>query len=45
VKKRCDQVVRIPGKEKIQSLNVAVATGVILSELTRRRGLKKIKIQ
>ena len=42
VKKRCDQVVRIPGTEKIQSLNVAVATGVILSELTRRRrGSKK----
>jgi tRNA G18 (ribose-2'-O)-methylase SpoU len=41
VKKRCDQVVRIPGKEKIQSLNVAVATGVILSELTRLRGSKK----
>ena len=41
VKKRCDQVVRISGTEKMQSLNVAVATGVILSELTRRCGSKK----
>ena len=41
VKKRCDQVVRISGTEKIQSLNVAVATGVILAELTRRRNLQK----
>ena len=41
VKKRCDQVVRISGTEKIQSLNVAVAAGVILAELTRRRNLKK----
>jgi tRNA G18 (ribose-2'-O)-methylase SpoU len=42
VKKRCDEVVRIPGSEKIQSLNVAVAAGVVLSELTRCRGLQKI---
>ena len=40
VKKRCDQVVRISGSKKIQSLNVAVAAGVVLSELTRRRDLK-----
>jgi RNA methyltransferase, TrmH family len=40
VKKRCDQVVRISGTEKIQSLNVAVAAGVILSELNRRLGSK-----
>jgi len=40
VKKRCDQVVRISGSKKIQSLNVAVAAGVVLSELTRCRDLK-----
>ncbi|SVD05090.1 uncharacterized protein METZ01_LOCUS357944, partial [marine metagenome] len=40
VKKRCHQVVRIPGMEKIQSLNVAVAAGVALSELIRCRGYK-----
>ena len=40
VKKRCHQVVRIPGTEKIQSLNVAVAAGVALSELIRCRGYK-----
>lgn len=38
VKKRCNQVVRIPGAEKMQSLNVAVAVGVVLSELARCRG-------
>ena len=40
VKKRCDQVVRVPGSEKIQSLNVGVATGVVLSELIRCRDFK-----
>jgi tRNA G18 (ribose-2'-O)-methylase SpoU len=41
VKQRCDQVVRIAGTEKIQSLNVAVASGVILSELIRLRDYKQ----
>jgi tRNA G18 (ribose-2'-O)-methylase SpoU len=40
VKKRCDQVVRVPGMGKIQSLNVSVAAGVILSELVRNRDAK-----
>jgi tRNA G18 (ribose-2'-O)-methylase SpoU len=40
VKKRCDQVVRVPGVGKIQSLNVSVAAGVILSELVRNRNAK-----
>jgi len=40
VKKRCDQVVRVPSVEKIQSLNVSVAAGVILSELVRNRNAK-----
>ena len=41
VKKQCNEVVQIPGTEKIQSLNVAVASGVSLSELIRRRDSKK----
>ncbi|MEE9258012.1 MAG: RNA methyltransferase [Nitrospinaceae bacterium] len=37
VKKRCDVLVRIPGSGRMQSLNVTVAAGAILSELHRRR--------
>jgi len=40
VKKCCCQIVRIPGVEKIQSLNVAVAAGVVLAEFTRYRDSK-----
>lgn len=40
VKKRCHQVVRIPGLERMQSLNVSVAAGVALSELIRFRDYK-----
>jgi len=36
VRSRCDAVVRIPGEDTIQSLNVSVAAGVILGELYRR---------
>jgi len=36
VRSRCDAVVRIPGEDTIQSLNVPVAAGVILGELYRR---------
>jgi TrmH RNA methyltransferase len=36
VRNRCDAVVRIPGEDTIQSLNVSVAAGVILGELYRR---------
>ena len=35
VRKRCDAAVHIPGTGKVQSLNVSVALGVVLSELTR----------
>jgi 23S rRNA (guanosine2251-2'-O)-methyltransferase len=38
VRERCHQVVRIPLKGEVSSLNVAVAGGVILSEIIRRRG-------
>jgi len=37
VKKRCDDVVSIPMRGKINSLNASVATGIILFEVTRQR--------
>ena len=37
VKQKCDKVVRVPGKGSLQSLNVSVATGIILAEIDRRR--------
>ena len=41
VKERCDALVRIPVHGKIESLNVSVATGVILYEALRQRGATK----
>jgi 23S rRNA (guanosine2251-2'-O)-methyltransferase len=38
VRKNCDVLVRIPMAGKISSLNVSVATGVVLFEWRRRRG-------
>ena len=37
VKKRCHQMVFIPGSGKVESLNVSVACGIILSEISRQR--------
>ncbi|MBN2570846.1 MAG: 23S rRNA (guanosine(2251)-2'-O)-methyltransferase RlmB, partial [Ignavibacteriales bacterium] len=37
VAKNCDFLVKIPMKGKIQSLNVSVATGVLLFEILRKR--------
>jgi 23S rRNA (guanosine2251-2'-O)-methyltransferase len=37
VRKHCDMLVRIPMAGKISSLNVSVATGVVLFEWRRRR--------
>jgi len=34
---RCDELVRIPGKGTVESLNVSVAGGIILAEMARRR--------
>ncbi len=34
-RKRCQQVVRIPSPGQVESLNVGVAAGVILSEITK----------
>jgi len=39
VKKRCHALVQVPGCGDMQSLNVSVATGVILAELNRRKRL------
>jgi 23S rRNA (guanosine2251-2'-O)-methyltransferase len=41
VRDRCHALVRIPGSGKVESLNVSVAGGVILSEIVRQRGVKK----
>src|SRR5687768_15810625 len=41
VKERCDALVRIPVRGQIESLNVSVATGVILYEALRQRGAVK----
>ena len=41
VRERCDTLVRIPVRGQIESLNVSVATGVILYEALRPRGASK----
>jgi 23S rRNA (guanosine2251-2'-O)-methyltransferase len=41
VRDRCDELVRIPGKGRVESLNVSVAGGIILSEIRRRRVKEK----
>lgn len=38
VRKRCHQQVKIPCSGKVESLNVSVACGIILSEIIRQRG-------
>lgn len=38
VRERCDQLARIDGAAGVESLNVAVAAGIALYEITRRRG-------
>ena len=40
VREKCDFVVKIPMKGHIDSLNVSVATGVLLYEIDRQRNLK-----
>lgn len=37
VKRRCDTLVHIPGTGGVQSLNVAVATGILLTEIFRKK--------
>jgi 23S rRNA (guanosine2251-2'-O)-methyltransferase len=41
VRERCDTLVRIPVRGRIESLNVSVAAGVILYEALRQRSAKK----
>lgn len=38
-RKTCDQLVRLPMRGSVQSLNVSVATGILLFEAVRQRGL------
>jgi 23S rRNA (guanosine2251-2'-O)-methyltransferase len=37
VKERCDEVVRLPMRGKINSLNASVSTGIVLYEVLRQR--------
>ena len=37
VRSRCQELVAVPGSGRVESLNVAVATGVILSEIHRQQ--------
>jgi len=37
VRKRCHQLVRIPSAGGVESLNIAVAAGAVLSEICRKR--------
>lgn len=41
VKERCDEIIRIPMRGQINSLNASVATGVVLYEVLRQRGGEK----
>jgi len=38
VKERCDEVVRLPMRGRLNSLNASVAAGIILYEVLRQRG-------
>ena len=39
IRKRCHQLVNIPSPGGVESLNISVAGGVVLSEICRQRGL------
>jgi 23S rRNA (guanosine2251-2'-O)-methyltransferase len=45
VRKHCDQLVSIPGSGKVDSLNVSVAGGIILSEIRRQRGADRKDVE
>jgi len=40
-RKRCDEIVSIPSSGPVESLNVSVSGGIILSEIVRQRGVEK----
>jgi len=42
VRKRCHELVRIPSPGNVESLNISVAGGAILSEICRQRGAKEL---
>jgi 23S rRNA (guanosine2251-2'-O)-methyltransferase len=42
VRERCHALVKIPGSGQVESLNVSVAGGVILSEVLRQRERKGV---
>lgn len=42
VRNHCDELVGIPGKGTVESLNVSVAGGIILAEVTRQRSEEKL---
>jgi 23S rRNA (guanosine2251-2'-O)-methyltransferase len=44
VKERCDALVRIPLRGRIESLNVSVAAGVILYEALRQRTARQSEL-
>lgn len=39
IRNRCHELIRIPGSGTVDSLNVSVAAGIILSEILRQRGI------
>ncbi|NBI08045.1 23S rRNA (guanosine(2251)-2'-O)-methyltransferase RlmB [Senegalia massiliensis] len=41
VKEKCDELVKIPIKGKVSSLNASVAASIIMYDVNRQRGLKK----
>lgn len=43
VRERCDALVRIPLRGRLESLNVSVAAGVILYEALRQRSARKVE--
>jgi 23S rRNA (guanosine2251-2'-O)-methyltransferase len=45
VRERCDALVRIPVRGRIESLNVSVAAGVMLYEALRQRSKKEMKFR
>lgn len=41
IRKKCDHLIRIPGRGQMESLNASVATGIILYEIMRQRKWEK----
>jgi len=41
IREKCHELIRIPGSGTVDSLNVSVAAGIILSEVLRQRGIEQ----